>query len=226
MRDTERKTGKDDHYSEEDWVDFARQQGDPQDRARQARHLDSGCRRCAKTVRLWKAVLSVADEETSYHPPEESLRQALGQFNLHRPPSLLERMARQAVLVFDSFRQPMPVGVRAVGPMPRQLLYKAGHYTLKLRVEPEPGSDRLSIVGQILDEQDATAALQNIGVLALEGSTMLDRTLTNSLGEFQLEPDAKKNLYLSVGVPVIGPFAVQLGGPEDTDRKNKKARLR
>jgi hypothetical protein len=211
MRDTDHNARKDDHLTEEDWVDFARQQGDPQERARQLRHLETGCRRCAKTVRLWKAVSSVAHEERSYDPPAEALRQVRGRFALHKPPSLAERIARQAVLLFDSFAQPAPAGVRAAGPTPRQLLYQTGPYTLKLRVEPEPGSDRLSIVGQILDEKDPRAALQDIGVLALQGSRMLDRTLTNRLGEFQLEPDAAKNLYLSVGIPVIGPFAVQLG---------------
>ena len=45
-------------------------------------------------------------------------------------------MARKASLVFDSFRQPTPAGVRVVGPSARRLLYKAGRYLVMVRLEP------------------------------------------------------------------------------------------
>ena len=65
-------------------------------------------------------------------------------FSLRRPKKLGERIAAQAALVFDSFRQPMLAGMRASAGVPaRQLLYKAGRYTIKLQVEPGAGEERL-----------------------------------------------------------------------------------
>jgi hypothetical protein len=218
MADTEAKTRKDEHGAEEDWVDFVRQQSDPVTRGRLERHLEKGCSRCARTLRLWRTVLDVADQEDAYCPPDEALRQLRGQFALRRPRPLLERMAERARLVFDSFRQPQPAGVRAAGPGPRQLLYKAGRYTIRVRLEPAADAERLSIVGQILDAQDPPSALQDIAVLAMRGSKTLDRTLTNHLGEFVLEPDAAENLRLCVGVAEIGTFTVQPSRRAGADR--------
>jgi hypothetical protein len=208
MADTDVKTRKNDHSSEEDWFDFARQQAAPALRARLEQHLEKGCSRCTQTVRLWRAVLDVADQEAAYRPPDEALRQLKGDFALRRPKGLLERVAEQAALVFDSFRQPQAAGVRTGGAAPRQLLYKAGRYSIRLRLEPGTDAERLSIVGQLVDEQHSPAAVQDIAVIALKGTKTVDRTLTNHLGEFVLEPDSAENLRLCVGVAEIGTFTV------------------
>ena len=208
MADTDASTRKNEHSSEEDWFDFARQQAAPAVRARLEQHLEKGCSRCTQTVRLWRAVLDVADQEAAYRPPDEALRQLKGDFALRRPKGLLERVAEQAALVFDSFRPPQPAGVRTAGAAPRQLLYKAGRYSIRLRLEPGTDAERLSIVGQLVDEQNSPAAVQDIAVIALKGTKTVDRTLTNHLGEFVLEPDSAENLRLCVGVAEIGTFTV------------------
>jgi hypothetical protein len=197
------------HFREEDWLDFAREVGDREHRARVAQHLEAGCPECEQTFRLWAAVLSVADQATQVGPPDSVLRTMKQRFAQRRPKKLGERIAAQAALVFDSFRQPMLAGMRASsGIASRQLLYKAGRYTIKLQVEPG-AAQRLSIVGQILDEQEPSGGLRDIAVLALRGTRTLDRTVTNPLGEFHLEPDATDKLQLSVDVPEIGTFTVE-----------------
>jgi hypothetical protein len=198
------------HFREEDWLDFAREVGDREHRARVAQHLEAGCSECEQTFRLWAAVLSVADQATRSGPPEFVLDRMKERFALQRPKKLREKIAAQAALVFDSFRQPMLAGMRASSGVPaRQLLYKAGRYTIKLQVEPGAGEDRMSIVGQILDDKDPSGGMRDIAVLALRGSKTLDRTVTNPLGEFHLEPDATGKLQLSVDVPEIGTFTVE-----------------
>jgi hypothetical protein len=155
-------------------------------------------------------VLDVADQEAAYRPPDEALRQVKGDFALRRPKRLLERVAEQAALVFDSFRQPMLAGMRASAGAPaRQLLYKAGRYTIKLQVAAGAGEQQMSIVGQILDDLDPAGAMRDIAVLAVRGSKTLDRTVTNPLGEFHLEPHARGKLQLAVDVPEIGTFTVE-----------------
>lgn len=216
---------KHEHFREEDWLDFAREVGDREHRARVARHLEAGCAECEQTFRLWAAVLSVADQATQGGPPEFVLARMKERFAVPRPKKLRERIAAQAALVFDSFRQPLLAGMRASsGATARQLLYKAGRYTIKLQVEPAVEHERLSIVGQILDEQDPTGGLRDIAVLALKGSKTLDRTLTNQLGEFHLEPGATDKLQLSVDMPEIGTFTVE--SPRRTPKAARGAEAR
>jgi hypothetical protein len=227
------------HFREEDWLDFARDVGDPGRRARVAQHLERGCSQCEQTLRLWAAVLSVADQASQPGPPEFVLDRMKERFPLRRAKKLRERLAEQAALVFDSFRQPMLAGMRASAGLPaRHLLYKAGRYTIKLQVEPGAGEERLSIVGQILDDLDPSEAMRDIVVLAMRGSKTLDRTVTNPLGEFHLEPQARGKLQLAVDVPEIGTFTVEpprraAAGEEGADAKaapgagrRKKARPR
>lgn len=120
-----------------------------------------------------------------------------------------ERSATGVVLVYDSFRHPRPGGLRTAGASPRQLLYKAGRYTIKVQVEAAEASDRLSIVGQILDEHDPAAILRDIAVSAMNGAVTLGETHTNGMGEFYLEPHATEKLQLSVDVPEIGTFTIE-----------------
>ena len=212
------------HFPEEDWVDFARRQGSEEQKARLARHLDTGCARCTPTLHFWQAVVGLAGQEASYRPPEGLVGQARAAFALRRPERLLGRVARSASLVFDSFRQPLPAGVRTTGAFPRQLLYKAGRYLIMLRVEPAAASDRLSVVGQILDEANPQRALEDLAVLALRGDETVERTLTNRQGEFELEPNPAESLRLSVGVPELGSVNVPLpsAGPEGRGKARQK----
>ena len=216
MAEIETRMTREGHFSEEDWVDFTRQQGSMEQTARLARHLDGGCERCTPTLHFWQAVLGLAGQEASYRPPEGVVGQARAEFALRRPEGLLGREARKACLVFDSFRHALPAGVRTAGLSPRQLLYKAGRYLIMLRVEPAAGSDRLSVVGQIMDEASPKKALEDLAVLVMSGDETVERTLTNSLGEFQLEPDRAESLRISVGVPEIGSVNLPLltAGPE------------
>jgi hypothetical protein len=190
-------------------VDLGRRLAAPERRALMERHLDAGCARCARSVRLWSALSSFAAEEPAFDPPEAVLRQVKSRFAANRRPRLAERVARAATLVFDSFRQPLPAGVRAAGPSIRQMLFRSGPYVVRLRLEPQADSDRLSIVGQIEDEQHPELSLHDVAVLARGGNKTMDRTLTNDLGEFLLEPEDAENLQLSVALPRVGTFTVR-----------------
>jgi hypothetical protein len=207
MADTQKQRPQEGHFSEEAWADFARQQGEPEQRARLQRHLE-GCERCAQTLDVWTAVVGWAGQEAAYQPPNDVMARVKAHFALHRPPGLLERAASGVSLVFDSLRQPALAGVRASGSSPRQLLYKAGRYLIRLQIEREAGSDRISVVGQIVDEANPKGALDALPVLLLSDDDTLDRTVTNILGEFQLQSDPSESLRLSVGIPEIGTLTL------------------
>jgi hypothetical protein len=195
------------HYSDEECVDFARGLSAKADAIE--RHL-AACASCATTAGFWRSVLTAASPAAAYAPPDSAVREARAQFPFSSRPGLVARAQEAARLIFDSLRQPLPAGVRAAGPSLRQLVYKAGPYVLRLRVEPAGDSDRVSIVGQVLDDTNPTRTLANVAVRALRGPDTMDRTLTNTLGEFHLEPEAADNLRLSVGVPDRGPLTVGL----------------
>ncbi len=234
MMEIEARSGSE-HFTEEDWTAFARGAGDLAHRRQVAQHLEAGCAQCEQTLRVWSVLLSVHDQQAEYPAAEEMPvlpppRRA--------GPGFRERLAASVALVFDSFRQPELAGVRASGATARQLLYKAGRYTIRVQVEPGSASDRLCIVGQILDEQDPAAALRDIAVRATRGNRTLGRTHTNGMGEFHLEPDASEKLQLCVDVPEIGTFTVEspTRAPERPTRtsgktagrsgRGKRARLR
>ncbi len=222
---TEAQTGRvrAGHFLEEDWVDFVRGQGGKQRSLEQ--HLAAGCRPCGRTLRFWEAVHGLAVQEPSYGPPQGVVQLAKARFAVRRPDTMLTRLAKTASLVFDGFRQPLPAGVRAVGLAPVQLVYKAGHYMVLLRMEPTAGSDRLSVVGQILDEANPKKSLQDLAVLVLQGGETVERTLTNNLGEFQLESEQSEGLRISIGVPEIGSLTVPLpyGGGQASERPARVA---
>jgi hypothetical protein len=214
-----------DHLSEDDCVDFGRRVPAPQRRARLARHLDAGCARCSRAVRLWSALASFAAEEPSFDPPETALREVKGLFARQRRPRLGERLARAATLVFDSFRQPLPAGVRAAAPTVRKMLFRSGPYIVRLRLEPQAGSGRLSIVGQIEDVQHPDLSLHDFAVVARKGGRKpVDWTLTNHLGEFLLEPEEAEDLQLAVALPRVGIFTVPLAGEGEKEPRAVAAR--
>jgi hypothetical protein len=204
------------HFREEDWVDFARQQPSPE-QARLQQHA-AVCGRCARSVRLWSAMARFATEEASYEPPPEALRQARGRFCVERPSRPIGRAARAARLLYDSLWHPLPSGVRASAPSARQMLFRAGPYVVKLRME-EAATGRTSIVGQIHDEQEPASPLHDVAVLAAGGRKTLDRTVTNEWGEFLLEPEAAERLQLALALPRIGTFSVQLRRTARTSRR-------
>jgi hypothetical protein len=198
------------HFAEEDWADFVRQEGAAAQRARMQRHVDDRCPECSRTLQLWTAVGRFARREASYQPPDHTVRQAKGQYSIHRPSGLLERTAAATLLV-DSAREPSALGVRvAGGAAARQLLYRSGHRVVKLRLESPPDTERLSLVGQIVDESALTEPVEQVAVLLLRGRSAVTGTLTNRLGEFEMEFDAAKGLRLSLGTPGTRPITVRL----------------
>jgi hypothetical protein len=206
------------HFAEEDWADFVRQEGAAAQRARMQRHVDDRCPECTRTLQVWTAVGRFARREASYQPPDHTVRQAKVQYSIRRPAGLLERTAAAALLV-DSAREPA-FGVRvAGGTAARQLLYRSGHRIVKLRLESPPDTERLSLVGQIVDESAVAEPADQVAVLLLRGRSAVTGTLTNRLGEFEMEFEAAKGLRLSLGTPGTRPITVRLpelrGGQED-----------
>ncbi|MGH9446758.1 MAG: hypothetical protein ACRD3O_13645 [Terriglobia bacterium] len=106
-----------------------------------------------------------------------------------------------ARLVFDSFLEPEPAGIRSSQSAPRQLMYSAGKLLVDLRVERRLGS--FFVVGQAQRRSLRGPRLAGRDVFVLQGTKTVARTRCNRFGEFQFELEAEDN----------GEFAIVLRGP-------------
>ena len=113
-------------------------------------------------------------------------------------------------------------------------LHKAATFVVDLRLESQPGSNRVCLVGQILRQADPLRSVQDVLVLLVHDDSNVAESTTNSFGEFQLEfePDKQNRLSLvlnenrAVVIPSKGlkvPFADEL---DRVHEKTARARMK
>ena len=113
-----------------------------------------------------------------------------------------------ASLVFDSLTRPAVVGVRSTETANRQLLYRAGAYSIDLQVAPSDQS-RADLTGQILKEGET--AFESVASLSLALSRKdqpVCTVITNEMGEFKIKSIQQGEYDLSVETPE-GSISVQ-----------------
>lgn len=186
------------HFADEEWADFARTAADSEQRERIQRHLDEGCRRCARTLRVWREVGRIASAEAAYQPPASAVRQIRGLYGI-RKRSSLRRVTDAARLLFDSALGPLPVGVRGAAAPARQLVFGDRKRIVKVQIEKGTAIDQVSLLGQLVDQKSPRRRMENHPVLVRSGRQIVERTLTNSLGEFELAFELTPRVRLQVG---------------------------
>jgi hypothetical protein len=186
------------HFALEDWADFVREVVEPIQRAAMQRHLNEKCKRCLRAMAVWQGVLNIWRQEANYQPPESAVRSAKAYYGVYRPQVGLSGAAKIAELIFDSFRQPLPAGVRASGVASRQLLYRLGKTLIDMRLEAGDKPHRISLVGQVLDSSETDRGISDVPVILLHRSESMAQTVTNQFGEFHLAFDAAPELHLRI----------------------------
>jgi hypothetical protein len=216
------------HYSLEKWVDFARQVIGEQERAEMQSHLDNdGCRKCSKVLSLWQRVHVAARRELSYRPPESAVRSMKGTFAFQGPRKATRGARSVAALLFDSAANPLIVGVRSAAATSRQLLYGAGNYRIDVRIETQSDSQKIAVVGQVLNSADPDEIVGAVPVTLSRGRKILAEAVTSPFGEFDVECDQKGPFELRVmlpsevlTLPLIEPTLGDIEGvPETTHSK-------
>jgi len=186
------------HFADEEWADFARNEVESDQQTKMQRHLDDGCKRCTRTLRVWREVSRIGGAEGSYEPPASVVRQVRGLYGIHKR-TVAGRVAQAARLLFDSALAPLPAGVRSAAvPSSRQVVFGNQKRVVKLQIE-KAVDDRVALLGQIVDQKDPLRGLENQPVLVREGRGTVERTLTNSLGEFELTLELTPRVRLQVG---------------------------
>jgi hypothetical protein len=178
------------HFDDAAWADFVRDLVSPQDRAAMQSHVESGCKKCAGALQLWRTVFQLANEERELSPPDDVVRIAKTQF------AALAVLGNQRVrLVFDSFLQPSEAAVRG-SVSARQFLFETDELYVDLRLDPQ--AERVSLVGQVMDRAHATQAVQGLPIHLQREPLQLKATNTNQFGEFQFEFEAGDDFYISI----------------------------
>jgi hypothetical protein len=195
------------HFATEDWADFACGRASPDRKAAMQSHLDEGCKKCAGIVRIWRATVDIAARESSYQPPERAVRTIKSSYLLEGPRKALARGEQIARLVFDSFRQPLPEGIRTAGPRARHLLYRAGKFSVDLRLDTGP--DRAFLVGQVMDSASPHQGVADVPVTLFRSRTSVSKTVTNRLGEFQFGFEDPSSLRIWIGVDKERPILIK-----------------
>jgi hypothetical protein len=208
------------HYSLEKWADFVRQVIGERERAEMQSHLDNeDCRKCSKVLGLWQRVHVAARRELSYQPPESAVRSMKGTFAIQGPRKAIPGARSIAELLFDSAVSPLAVGVRSAATTSRQLLYGAGNYRIDVRIEIQADSQKIAVVGQVLNSADPDEIVGAVPVTLVRGHKVLAETVTSPFGEFDVECDRKGPFELRVMLPsevlTLPLIEPTLGGVDD-----------
>jgi hypothetical protein len=187
------------HLSDIETVDFVRGVATRAARRSAEQHLESGCTKCTRVVALYRRIAETAREDARWDPPAAVLERAAEILIVpqHRVVALKRPLV--ARLVFDSFRQPLPAGVRAGRTMSRHVLYRAGDFFVDLRMDAEHGARRGTIVGQIARRRSRRPGpSEPVTVLLLNAHTVLARPAVNDFGEFRCDYDLRAPLRLRI----------------------------
>ena len=160
-------------------------------------HLTS-CGRCESKSQEFQQLTGFLQEDAANEPPSHLLEWSVELFQpvLRPQGSTLRRIF--GALVFDSFEQPLPAGIRSVGSVPRQLLFKAGDLDIDVRIESDM-EDRISLAGQVLSE--STDFFENTPVRLESHGMVRYKTQTNPVGEFSFDAVPQETYHLSMDLP-------------------------
>jgi hypothetical protein len=212
------------HYSLEQWVDFARNVVGEDQKRKMENHLKAECTGCSKELGIWQRLHQAARRESAYVPPDGALRTVNASFadqSLRRIPA-----KTVASLLFDSFRSPLLAGTRSTGTASRQVLYGAGTYRIDVRIEPKMDSEKVILIGQVLNSADPEERFPELPVTLFKGRKVLVETTTREFGEFQIECELEGGFRLmvmlpgqtEVTLPLIEPaFATEERSSHNTD---------
>jgi hypothetical protein len=166
--------------------------------ARMKEHL-AGCPQCGEFVRMLQKLVAVVNKPLSRDVPDYVVHNAISIAALGRP----EKVTFAAVvakLIYDSFREPLPAGVRSQQTVSRQALYEAGEFSVDLRLEHERGEATVTLVGQVANRNQPGVPIANCPVLLFSGAEVVARAATDEYGEFQMKYRPGKHLRLQLPI--------------------------
>ena len=201
------------HYSLEKWIDFARNVIREDEKVKMQSHLETGCAQCSKELGMWQRLQQVARREPAYTPSVGAVRTVNASFINRSIGRSSHAKSQLASLLFDSFRGPLLAGVRSSGSASQQLLYGVGDYRIDVRIEPQMDSEKVILIGQVLNSANPDERLSAMPIILLKGRKILAESVTSEFGEFQIESELQGGIRLVVTLSNQQEVALQLIEP-------------
>jgi len=187
------------HVSTEQIVNYTDGTTSVTERAGYENHV-TACKECHELNQEFQLLVMRLRNDATSEPPRDLVQWGV---NLFQPVAQLEPGGALkkliALLVFDTFDQPMLAGVRRVGSLPRQLLFRAGEVDVDVKIESMEANDRITLVGQVLS--NAEKFFDNTPVKLESHGIVRYKTTTNVVGEFSFDEVPKDTYHLSVDLP-------------------------
>src|ERR1700758_3453851 len=118
------------HYDINEWTDYVRRVGETSKREEMSQHLATSCKKCGGVVSFLEKLTTVTRSDTT-RVPDQLVRNVKAMFAMGKPEKV-SVASTVAKLIFDSFSEPVPVGVRGTPRVTRQAMYEAGDYCVDL----------------------------------------------------------------------------------------------
>ena|SRR5215471_1728187 len=152
-------------------------------------HLASGCAQCAADRNWYERVRAVAAADDSVPPPLWVFKRGVRVFDSES--ARTRRSASPghvvATLVFDSMFRLGAAGIRSGDAFNRQLLYRAGDYSVDVQVSSSSGMSA-ALMGQILDERaSGFGSVSNLTWELVHDGRVVGSAVTNKFGEFAVD---------------------------------------
>jgi hypothetical protein len=197
----------DEHFSLEEWADFVREQTPEAPRARMREHLESGCGSCGNAAGLWRSVMRVVSRHGGAAAPDGETPFVKALYDAFPP----QREGLRNVLFgrLASEPGPAPEGVRGETVSTCHFLFEEGNLLLDVNIESRIGSNRTTMIGQIIDSA-SKKRYQFRPVALMREHKAVARATTDEFGEFQLEYMANPDLLLMIEFEEEAYFVLQL----------------
>jgi hypothetical protein len=148
--------------------------------------------------------------EDDYEPAPTAVQCVKAAFVRRNKIGLLGGLAESARLLFDSYLEPAPLGVRGGFAPARHLVHESTRHVVDLQIAPLFGKTG-SLAGQIAEKDEGSEVFAGTEVVLMRGQeTVLRQTTANAVGEFQLEFDCEDNLTLYLDTPSSTLIAIAL----------------
>lgn len=175
-------------------------------------HFATNYGSCGKTLSLRPKLADVRALEVGWPPDMEAVGPAEAQFATAATAAEQHERHGSIQVLFDSFSQHAPAGMRSAPMRVREVVFRAEPYQLHIQVEAQEDHNRLVVTGQLLDvsHPDIVGLEVRITLSNLRGSVV--QTMTNQFGEFRGELEDSGDLEVSFLPRSGNPIVILLRG--------------
>ena len=190
------------HLETTEWIDYVRGVMPAEQAHFAASHLSDGCVSCGDKANWLFRLNASAAREVIVPDAVLNVAKAILGAKARETEDFSRVVLRRlrAALMYDSMFDLQPAGARSLplGCGSRMLLFRAGEYSVDLRLEAEPEHPNWTLVGQLSNDATPPDAMANLPVLVMAGKKVVGKTFSNEFGEFILPDLPRQRLRLCV----------------------------